>query len=137
MSDGLVINETQKKAIILMIVCTLFTSLGQILWKLGLVEINFKMPLSIFNLPFMLGFVAYGVGTILMLLAFRRGELSILYPIAATSYVWVSLISPVLFPHDFMNVWKWSGVVVILISVSLLGYGSVKKTRPARVRVDG
>ncbi len=105
-----------------MLGCTCFTSLGQLLWKLGLIDVNFRMPLTLLNLPFLLGFVAYGLGFGMMLVAFKKGELGVLYPIVATSYVWVSLFSPMLFPNDFMNGWKWFGVLVILISVSLLGY---------------
>ena len=62
-----------------------------------------------------------------MLLAFKQGELSILFPIVATSYVWVSLLSSLLFPEDVMNIWKWGGVIFILFSVSLLGLASEKK----------
>lgn len=129
MSDGLVINQTQKKAVLLMVICTLFTSLGQIFWKLGLVKMDFSSLITLFNLHFILGFLSYGIGTILMLLAFQKGELSILYPIAATSYVWVSLVSPLLFPTDFMNGWKWLGIIIILFSVSLLGYSSSRKPK--------
>lgn len=110
--------------IILMIMCTIFTSLGQILWKFGVAKIDFAYFLTFFNLPFLLGFVSYGVGAGLMILAFRYGELSILYPIIATSYVWISLISPVLFPSDSMNLWKWVGIILILVSISVLGRGS-------------
>ncbi|MFH1682896.1 MAG: hypothetical protein ABIA37_03795 [Candidatus Woesearchaeota archaeon] len=119
--------SAQKAAILLMVFCTIFTSLGQILWKYGLKNIDFKTPLTLFNIPFIFGFVAYGIGALLMIAAFRKGELSILYPIVATSYVWVSLISPIIFPTDFMNLWKWLGVIMILLAVTLLGMGSSQK----------
>ena len=120
--------KTSHKAVLLMIMCTLFTSLGQILWKLGVIRIDLADIFSFFNLPFILGFFAYGVGWIFMLMSFKRGELSILYPIVATSYIWVSIFSPIIFPTDSMNPLKWLGVVVILISVSLLGFnGSTEK----------
>jgi len=117
------------KAIFLVILCTLFTSSGQIFWKLGLGKINFNNVVSVINLPFVLGFVAYGIGLMLMLMAFKKGELSVLYPIIATSYVWVSLFSPIIFPTDFMNFWKWVGVVVILVSVSILGFSGTSKKK--------
>lgn len=119
-------RKTKLTAIILMIFCTLFTSLGQILWKLGVLKINLDQWFSVLNWPFLFGFVAYAVGAVFMLLAFRKGELSILYPIIATSYVWVSIISPLLFANDFMNVLKWSGVGLILLSVSLLGLAGTR-----------
>ena len=123
---------TSTIAIVLMVLCTIFTSAGQILWKLGVMNVNLDNLISLFNLPFILGFVSYGFGFVLMLLAFRYGELSILYPIVATSYVWVSLISPWLFPGDFMNIWKWVGVTVILVSVSLLGIREKPKRKVCR-----
>jgi drug/metabolite transporter (DMT)-like permease len=119
-------GKNEGKAVILIILCTAFTSAAQLLWKSGIGSIDFTVWVTVLNLPFILGFVSYGFGAILMLSAFRWGELSLLYPILATSYVWVSLISPVLFPDDGMNIWKWLGVLMIISAVSLLGYGSAK-----------
>jgi len=128
MDDKGSVSSTQKKAIWLMLGCTCFTSLGQLLWKLGLTDVNFRLPLTLLNLPFLLGFAAYGLGFGMMLAAFKKGELGVLYPIVATSYVWVSLFSPIFFPDDFMNSLKWLGVLVILISVSLLGYSGSRSS---------
>ena len=128
-SRSLQSKKTQKQAILFILLCTVFTSLGQILWKLGLVNVEFSNLFTFVNFPFILGFFAYGIGFGLMLRAFKYGELSVLYPIVATSYVWVSLFSPIIFPNDFMNVWKWLGVLVILISVSLLGIGSSRRKK--------
>ena len=126
--------ETSRQAIYLMIFCTIFTSLGQLLWKFGVNKINLDNFITLFNLPFVFGFVSYGIGAVLLLLAFKKGEMSVLYPIIATSYVWVSILSPWLFPTDSMNFIKWIGVIIILISVSLLGLGS---TKVKKVIVDG
>ena len=59
-----------------------------------------------------------------MILAFKKGELSVLYPVVATSYVWVSILAPFFFPSETMNGWKWAGVLLILFSISFLGWGS-------------
>ena len=119
---------TEKKAIYLMILCTIFTSLGQIFWKYGVVKIDPSHYFTFFNFPFMLGFFSYGISGLFMLSAFKKGELSILYPIIATSYVWIALISPILFPTDSYTVWNIVGVGVILISVSMLGFGRGEDT---------
>ena len=119
--------DDKNKAIIFIVLCTIFTSAGQILWKSGLARIDFSNLLTFLNFPFILGFVSYGLGLLLMLAAFAKGDLSVVYPILATSYVWVSLFSPMFFPTDSMNLWKWLGVGTILLSVSLLGYGSSRK----------
>jgi drug/metabolite transporter (DMT)-like permease len=120
-------NHPTGTAIFLMILCTIFTSLGQILWKFGLNKIDFSFLFTIFNFPFILGFVFYGLGFGLMLLAFKYGELTVLFPIIATSYVWVSLLSSWIFPEDSMNLWKWLGIIVILLGVGFLGKASEKK----------
>ena len=130
-------NHTQLKAVLLMAFCTLFTSGGQILWKWGMKTIDFSQLITFLNFPFLLGFVSYGIGAALMILALRKGELSLVYPVAATSYIWVSLISPRLFPTDIMNAWKWSGVLVILLAVSILGYGGSRHVPAERGEENG
>ena len=117
--------KTSGKSVLLIFLCTLFTSAGQLLWKAGVTFFNFSPPLSshllsFLNLPFLLGCISYGIGLLLMLLAFRSGELSVLYPIVATSYVWVSIASPFFFATERMNVWKWAGVLLIVVSVFFL-----------------
>ena len=126
-------------AVLLMVLCTIFTSTGQILWKLGVAKITVTSVITYLNLPFILGFVSYGLGALLLILALRMGELTILYPIVATSYVWISIISPFFFPTDGMNIWKWAGVVIILLSVSILGhtYKSKSTTALEKVMSDG
>lgn len=117
---------TKKSAILFVIFSAIFTSTGQILWKFGVGKIDLTFPLTLMNLPFVWGFVSYGIGALFMILAFQQGELSIVYPILATSYVWVTILSPIFFPADFLNGWKIAGVAIILIAVSLLGFGNAK-----------
>jgi len=119
--------HSTKKAIIFALICTLFTSLGQILWKFGLFKIWGSNLLTILNVPFICGFIAYGLGALFMILSFKYGDLSLVYPLIATGYVWVSLASPWFFPNDTLNLMKGIGVIVIVISVGILGWGSSKK----------
>lgn len=116
-----------KAGFLLMIACTIFTSLGQLLWKAGSLRIDLSAPLTILNLPFLLGFVSYGMGAVLMIAAFKSGELSLLYPLMASSYVWVSMVASYFFPGDSMNVLKWIGIFLILFSVSILGWSSSRR----------
>ena len=118
--------KTEPKALLLMVFCTLFVSTGQILWKWGVETLSLTNPLTLLNLPFIFGTLSYGVASILLLMAFRKGELSVLFPTIATSYVWVSLASPLFIPNDFMNPWKWAGIILIVASVSLLGWSATR-----------
>lgn len=72
------------------------------------------------NLPLFGGLACYGISTILLVLALRYGELSVLYPIIALTYVWVSVLS-VAFLGESVNVYKAAGLVFIVLGVAVLG----------------
>jgi len=121
--------RTKKRAILLVILSTFFNSAGQIFWKYGVNKIDLTHLLTILNFPFLLGIASYSIGISCLLPALKRGELSVLYPIVATSFLWITLLSYFLFPSDTMNGWKWAGIIIILFSISILGYGGSKKRK--------
>lgn len=75
------------------------------------------------NLPLLAGYCLYGINTVLLVFALRDGELSILYPIIALTYVWVTFLSVWLF-HETVNVYKGVGVAIVVTGVAVLGKGS-------------
>jgi multidrug transporter EmrE-like cation transporter len=116
--------------LLFIIFSTLFASIAQIIWKFAANSLPTLAQLSLSNLTLLTaGFILYSIAALFMIFALRSGELSIIYPIMATSYVWVSLLSPLFFP-DFLNVWKIVGVSLILFSVALLGLGSKREVSP-------
>jgi multidrug transporter EmrE-like cation transporter len=72
------------------------------------------------NVPLMAGYSLYGLSTVLLILALREGHLSILYPIISLTYVWVTLLSIVIF-NEQMNWFKGIGLAIIVMGVALLG----------------
>jgi len=72
------------------------------------------------SLPLLGGYCLYGVNTVLLVFALRDGELSILYPIIALTYVWVTILSAVFF-HESMNLPKLLGVAIVVIGVAVAG----------------
>ena len=48
---------------------------------------------------------------------------SVLYPIIALTYVWVTILSPMFF-NDVINAYKVIGVGLIVVGVSFIGLGS-------------
>jgi multidrug transporter EmrE-like cation transporter len=72
--------------------------------------------------PLFAGYCLYGLNTVLLVFALRDGELSILYPIIALTYVWVTILSVVLF-HETMNFFKLAGVTIVVIGVAVMGKG--------------
>ncbi|MBS1267245.1 MAG: 4-amino-4-deoxy-L-arabinose-phosphoundecaprenol flippase subunit ArnE [Candidatus Woesearchaeota archaeon] len=118
--------KTKPWAIALVIFFTFLTSVAQILYKMAALRLEFSFIGLITNWPLILGGVLYLVSAALMVISFKGGELSVLYPLIALSYVWVSLISPKVFPTDSISKLKWAGIAIIIIGVSLIGVGSQK-----------
>ena len=69
------------------------------------------------------GYICLAANTALLVLALRDGQLSVLYPIIALTYVWVTVLSPMFF-NDIINVYKVVGVGLIVVGVSFIGLGS-------------
>lgn len=72
------------------------------------------------NLPLFCGYALYGVSTVLLVLALRHGQLSLLYPVIALTYVWVTLVSAFVF-HESMNPWKIGGISLVVLGVAVIG----------------
>ena len=115
--------KTKLWAIGLVLLCTLFTSAAQIFYKLGAGNLEFDILKLITNYPVLIGLVLYGLGALILIIALRGGELSALYPIVATSYIWVSIFS-IYFLNEAMNLFKWSGVAVIVLGVAFVTGGN-------------
>lgn len=113
--------KTKTWAIALMFFCTFVTASAQISWKLG---VNKLQPGSILNLGILVGFVLYGIGAVILLICLKHGELSVIYPLIALSFIWVNLLSPRFFPTDSMNILKWVGIAFIIGGVTFVGLGS-------------
>lgn len=114
---------TKLWAAMLVLFTTLLTSSAQILYKLGSATITFSIPGIITNYYLLGGIFIYAVGGTLMILSFRGGEVSVLYPIIATSYIWVSFLS-IKFLGESMNTFRWLGIVSIIAGIVFIGYGS-------------
>ena len=117
----------RKLAIIIVLVCTLLVAIGQYLIKLGANRLShaglLATMIGIFTIPQLFaGYCLYAVFTVMFVYALRHGELSILYPLIALGYVWVTITAVVAF-HETMNPFKIIGLLVIISGVGVLGWG--------------
>ncbi|HSU72845.1 MAG TPA: EamA family transporter [Candidatus Binatia bacterium] len=104
---------TKTWALLLIFLTTLLTTLAQFFLKTALQG-------TVAPVPLVTGLILYGLGALLMILAFKGGDVSLLYPIIATSYIWVALISQFWF-HETVSALRWIGIAFILLGVVLLG----------------
>jgi drug/metabolite transporter (DMT)-like permease len=121
------VNETttaaaRRRSILMMLGCTLLGAAGQILMKLGANTLGpSTSPLDMLLTPtIFFGYALYGLMTVLFIFALQHGELSILYPIIALTYVWVAGLS-VVFLNDSLRPVRMVGLLTIILGVAILG----------------
>lgn len=120
-----------RKSLIMVFGCTILGAAAQILIKTGLKFLPqhvglFELILAgLTNWQLMLGLSLYGGSTVLLVLALRYGELSMLYPVIALTYVWVAMLS-LFFFHESVNIFKAAGLVLIVGGVCVLGMSQKK-----------
>ena len=102
-----------KIGILLMIVSSIFACVGQLLWKLSNGEINLLL---------ICGFLFYGIGAIVMLIAYKFGSLYVLQPILSLNYV-LSIILSVLILNEPITLFRIIGVLIIILGAILIGGG--------------
>jgi multidrug transporter EmrE-like cation transporter len=101
--------------------CTLFGAAAQILMKTGANHLAQPgLGAIVTNLPLLAGYCLYGISTVLLVAALRNGQLSILYPVISLTYVWVTVLSVMIF-RESLNLYKLTGISIIVLGVAVLG----------------
>jgi drug/metabolite transporter (DMT)-like permease len=115
----------QKRALLLVLLCTVFGAAAQVLIKTGATHLAHPSLLSsalgmITNPWLFAGYSLYAVSMVLLVVALKDGELSITYPVIALTYVWVALLSYFLM-HESMGAYKLIGIGLIVAGVAIVG----------------
>lgn len=108
--------EKNKKGILLMLIAAVFACVGQLLWKLSVTNGIWYM---------LLGFGMYGLGALLMLIAYRYGSVSVLQPMLSTNYV-LSAVLGFFVLQEKITVLKAVGIIIITSGVILIGGGDAE-----------
>ena len=64
----------------------------------------------------------------------HKPEQTVLYPIISTSYIWVAIISWYFFGES-LNLWKWLGIAIIILAITVIGFGSKRTEATSYVEV--
>ena len=105
--------KKNKKGILLMLLSSICACVGQLLWKLS----------AEYGVAIMLvGFLFYGVGALVMLIAYKYGNLSVLQPILSLNYV-LSIILGGIVLKEPITILKCVGVLIIISGVVLIAGG--------------
>ena len=112
------------KAIMFVLLAAMFAAIGQILYKLASNKIV-DIISFLFNPYIYVGVIIYAIGLFFTLKSLVYGEVSVVYPMMATSLIWVSLLSPLFF-NDSMTLIKWIGIGIIILGVFFISKGAEK-----------
>ncbi|MEL4357145.1 MULTISPECIES: EamA family transporter [unclassified Luteococcus] len=102
--------------VLLMVASSVFACTGQLLWKLGAQGAGWQIAV---------GFLLYAVGALLMLVAYRFGELSVLQPILGLSYA-LSLVLGACWLHERITAGRLLGVAAVIAGVALVARGQAR-----------
>ncbi len=115
--------DTPLWTIILFIIVSFISAAATFLVKISAPKITRNVKKLLKNWQFFLGLFLYGIATIISLVALKFGELSVLYPFVALQYVWANLLSKRYLDEE-LNLYKWIGVTLIFVGVTLIGIGA-------------
>lgn len=107
----------------LVILGTIIGAFGALYLKKASAKFSFHPKKALANKELLIGTFLYLTSTIPFILGLRYGELSVLYPFVATSYIWVTILS-MMYLKEKINSWKIMGIAAIIIGVTLIGLGS-------------
>jgi drug/metabolite transporter (DMT)-like permease len=79
-----------------------------------------RLPELVTNWQLLAGFALYGIATLILLYAFRLGEVSVLFPLYATSFIWVAFASALFF-GEALSFSRWAGIALIVLGTVLIG----------------
>ena len=129
----LVDSRGRRRSLLLVCACTALGAAAQILMSVGTHRLGHSSVVGLLgspagwlklatNTPLLTGYSLYGLSAVLLVLALRNAELSILYPIIALTYVWVAILSWALL-HEQIHPARMVGIALIIVGVAVLGRG--------------
>lgn len=110
---------TTALAVILTVISTMVAALGSIAFKKSATHLTFNIKPLMKNYGLMIGFLLFGLSALIYIYALTLGELNVLYPISAFTYVWGLFIGKYFF-YENLNIYKYSGMLLVLIGAFLI-----------------
>nr|AQS31544.1 hypothetical protein [uncultured archaeon] len=115
--------NTLMIGMLLVIIATFSGALGALLFKIASTNVSFNLKKALKNKQLWGGVFLYGLSAMIFVVALKFGELSLLYPLAALSYVWISFLSAI-FLKEKINGYKIVGLSFIILGVIFIGLGA-------------
>ena len=114
--------KTPISAMLLVLFASFLGSFGAVFLKLGAGRISLNVKALLRNWPLAAGVALYLISTVFYLMALKKGELSILFPMVSLGYVWTLLWSRLFFGEPLTRR-KFAGLALILAGLVVMNLG--------------
>ncbi|MEM2932675.1 MAG: EamA family transporter [Candidatus Pacearchaeota archaeon] len=111
--------DTQIYIILLVLFCALLAASGQLFFKLASTKFSLNPLTWIKNPFFIFGVILYAFSAVLFVWSLKNGNLSVLYPIIATSYIWTTILATKVLHEPFTPL-KWLGIMLIILGIIII-----------------
>ena len=106
--------------IFMVLISSFVGAIGAFFLKRASTYLNIKTFFKSKNL--IIGLILYSVSSIIFIIALKYGELTLLYPLVSTTYIWTLIISNK-FLGEKIHKKNWLGILIIIIGVWLITKG--------------
>jgi multidrug transporter EmrE-like cation transporter len=113
--------KTPFISILLFLIASLLGAIGQFLYKSGTELAGRSLSSYLLNARILRGVVCYTAVMVLFVAGFRKGgELSVLYPIYATTFIWAAVIGLIAYgtPIKLIHI---GGMACLLLGMYMMG----------------
>jgi len=97
-------------------------SLGAVGLIAGAAHLKLEIRALLTNWKLALGITLYLISSVFFLKGISKGEISVLFPLVSTGYIWSTIWAKLFFGESFTKE-KFLGLGLILIGCVLLGFG--------------
>ncbi len=108
--------QAKVLAILMVLGCSVLAAVGQIFLKMGSAGVSSNLLSWLTNTKLIIGIGLYAISTIIFILALRLGDVSLLYPVIAASYVWVAILASLFLGEPFTTM-RWIGMGLIFLGI--------------------
>ncbi len=113
---------TPVSSMLLVFLASFLGSFGAVYLKSGAGRLHRELRTLVFNWRLALGVAFYLLSSFFFVLALRKGELTVLYPMVSLGYIWTLLWSRLFFKEAVTRT-KVVGIGLVLTGIVLLSLG--------------
>ncbi len=118
-------TSTPLSSMALVLAASFIGSFGAVFLKSGATRMRFNLRHLLTNYRLALGIALFVFSSYFFVLAVRRGELSVLYPLVSLGYVWTMIWSRLFFGERLTRS-KCVGLLLILVGIAFIGLGAAQ-----------